>query len=267
MRKKDGHVHTPFCPHGSADSFEMYIEKALKMGLEELTFTEHAPLPAGFSDPVPDKDSAMNRRLLNDYISQLLKVKEKYSNDIKINLGFEIDYIEGFERETESFLSEYGQYIDDAVLSVHFLKLNGQYYCADFHEITFEQMIEAAGSLKLLHIKYYETMLAAVKSNLGPHKPKRLGHLTLINKFQKRFPADFNIKDMQHDLLHAVKEQNMELDFNVAGLRKDLCGAIYLHPWMISEAKKQNIPLIYGSDAHSAKDVGAHYSLFEEALF
>lgn len=267
MIKKDGHVHTPFCPHGTADSFEMYIEKALNIGLEEITFTEHAPLPDGFSDPVPDSDSAMSRRLLNDYFSQLLTVKEKYSKDIKVNIGFEIDYIEGFEQETQAFLDEYSKYVDDAVLSVHFLKIEDQYYCVDFHESAFPQMIEAAGSLKSLHKKYYETMLAAVKSNLGPHKPKRLGHLTLINKFQKRFPSDFDLKNMQYDLLLAIKEQNMELDFNVAGLRKDLCGTIYLDQWMINEAKKQNIPLIYGSDAHSAKDVGAHYSLFKEALF
>ena len=28
--KKDGHIHTPFCPHGSTDSFEQYIEKAIE---------------------------------------------------------------------------------------------------------------------------------------------------------------------------------------------------------------------------------------------
>ena len=27
--KIDGHVHTPFCPHGSSDLFEQYIEKAI----------------------------------------------------------------------------------------------------------------------------------------------------------------------------------------------------------------------------------------------
>jgi len=38
---KDGHVHSPYCPHGSKDSFELYIESALKLGLKEITFTEH----------------------------------------------------------------------------------------------------------------------------------------------------------------------------------------------------------------------------------
>ena len=43
--KRDGHIHTPFCPHGTKDSFEEYIEKALSLGFKEISFTEHAPLP------------------------------------------------------------------------------------------------------------------------------------------------------------------------------------------------------------------------------
>ncbi|PLR68428.1 histidinol-phosphatase HisJ [Bacillus sp. UMB0893] len=266
MRKKDGHVHTPFCPHGTLDSLEMYIDQALNEGFDELTFTEHAPLPEGFSDPVPDGDSAIALSVLEDYISHVTKLKKNYSDSIKINLGFEVDYIEGFEEETTSFLNDYGSYIDDSILSVHFLKFNKQYYCLDFHEDTYLEMIQTAGTLKQVHEQYYITLLAAVKSNLGPFKPKRLGHLTLINKFQKQFPVQFDLKNLQNELLNAIKKEGMELDFNVAGLRKNLCGAIYLDQWMIEEAKKQNIPLVYGSDAHSAKDVGANYSLFRKTL-
>ncbi len=267
MRKKDGHVHTPFCPHGTTDSLEMYIDHALNAGFDEITFTEHAPLPEGFSDPVPDGDSAMELSVLEDYISHVTMLQKNYSENIKINLGFEVDFIDGFEKETASFLNDYGSYIDDAILSVHFLKLKERYYCLDYHEDSFLDMTDAAGSLKLLHEKYYLTLLAAVRSNLGSYKPRRLGHLTLIQKFQKRFPVQFDLKEMQNEVLTAIKKENMELDFNVAGLRKNLCGAIYLDQWMIEEAKKQNIPLVYGSDAHSAKDVGASYSLFSKALF
>jgi histidinol-phosphatase (PHP family) len=266
MRKKDGHVHTPFCPHGSDDSLEMYVERALSEGFEELTFTEHAPLPKGFADPVPGSDSAMSLSNLEDYITRVTSVKKTYSRNIKINLGFEVDYICGYEKGTERFLNDYGPYMDDGILSVHFLKLGSEYQCLDFDSGTFLKMAESAGGVKKLHELYYETLLAAVRSELGPYKPGRLGHLTLIKKFQKAFPAKFDLKDMQLSLLSAVKKNRMELDFNTAGLRKELCGGIYLDGWMIREAKKQNIPLIYGSDAHSAKDVGAHYFHYEEAL-
>ena len=37
--KRDGHVHSPYCPHGSLDTFDMYIERALLNGISEITFT------------------------------------------------------------------------------------------------------------------------------------------------------------------------------------------------------------------------------------
>ena len=40
---KDGHIHTPYCPHGTDDKFEQYVEKAIKVGLDEISFTEHFP--------------------------------------------------------------------------------------------------------------------------------------------------------------------------------------------------------------------------------
>lgn len=85
--KRDGHIHTPFCPHGSTDSIEKYVEKAITSGFKEITFTEHAPLPENFVDPTPDKDSGMNPAYLMDYFKQLQCAKEQYESQIKINIG------------------------------------------------------------------------------------------------------------------------------------------------------------------------------------
>lgn len=46
MIKRDGHIHSPFCPHGSSDTMASYCERAIAHGIETITFTEHAPLPA-----------------------------------------------------------------------------------------------------------------------------------------------------------------------------------------------------------------------------
>lgn len=34
---KDGHIHTPYCPHGTDDSFEEYVQKAIQVGLDEIS--------------------------------------------------------------------------------------------------------------------------------------------------------------------------------------------------------------------------------------
>ena len=68
---KDGHIHTPFCPHGTKDALEAYVEKALSLGFQEISFTEHAPLPEGFIDPTPEQDSSMDIEQLEDYFDKI----------------------------------------------------------------------------------------------------------------------------------------------------------------------------------------------------
>ena len=44
-KRRDGHVHSHYCPHGSNDGFEEYLENAINRGIEEITFTEHMTMP------------------------------------------------------------------------------------------------------------------------------------------------------------------------------------------------------------------------------
>ncbi|MBM7605615.1 histidinol-phosphatase (PHP family) [Metabacillus crassostreae] len=262
MLKIDGHVHSPYCPHGTTDLLEEYVEKAIIEGFQSLSFTEHAPLPIGFTDPTPMKDSAMKLEDLEEYIEKVQIVKNKYHNKIAINLGLEVDYIKDFENETTKFLNKYGKYLDDSILSVHFLNIKNSYYCLDFDENTFGEMVQLSGSLQKLHQLYYDEVLHSVNSYLGTYKPNRIGHLTLVNKFQKLYPITFSMEKTILHILQAIKDQGMEIDYNVAGLRKEFCGEAYPGPTIIQLAKKQKIPLIYGSDAHCARDVGKNYSYF-----
>lgn len=252
----DGHVHSPFCPHGTSDSFEAYIEKAISLGLKGMTFTEHAPLPEGFHDPTPDQDSGMKLEHLEPYIKTLQQLKLKYETKLTIKIGLEVDYIEGYERETEEFLSEWGHVLDDAIISVHFLKFADDYFCLDFSPDMFADMVRAAGSLENVYETYYATVKKAILSDLGRYKPKRIGHITLIHKFKQQFVPhrDFSLNIRQ--LLDLIQQKNYELDYNGAGFSKPLCGEAYPPAWVVNEAVKRGIPLIYGSDAHSVKGLG-----------
>jgi len=104
--KQDGHIHSPYCPHGTSDSFELYIEKAIVNGFTDITFTEHAPAPNGFIDTVPNQDSFMKSEHLESYIIELQKLKIKYARLINIRIGLEVDFIEGYEKETKNLLDQ-----------------------------------------------------------------------------------------------------------------------------------------------------------------
>ncbi|MGO3364685.1 MAG: PHP domain-containing protein, partial [Leuconostoc falkenbergense] len=89
MQKKDGHTHTMYSHHGSQESLDRYIERAIALGFDTYAVTEHAPLPekflANFVGPQESRDSsAMALSELDDYQAQVAHVQEKYGNQINI---------------------------------------------------------------------------------------------------------------------------------------------------------------------------------------
>jgi histidinol-phosphatase (PHP family) len=266
--KADGHIHTPYCPHGSTDPLEDYVKRALELQFTEITFTEHAPLPSSFIDPTPKQDSAMNANDVETYIADIEDLKKKYKSEIKINVGFEVDFIEGYEEETIHFLDKYGSAIDDSILSVHFLKIDNDYVCVDFSEDAFKTITSRFGSVENVYRAYFATVEKSLLANLGRYKPKRIGHMTLVQKFQKQFPVTEDFKDTISSLLSSIKRLNFQLDYNGAGVVKALCKEPYPPNWVVDEAVKRNIPLVYGSDAHSVNGLnqGFQQLIYKAAL-
>ena len=263
---RDQHVHSPYCPHGSTDTLEAYVHNAKKHNLREISFTEHAPLPQGFIDPTPLKDSAMSWSDLPQYLKAVQLIKEKYKRDIKVNVGLEIDYIEGFEHETRAFLDEYGLLLDDSILSVHFIKKENNYYCIDYSEDNFHTIIQQYGNIRFVYDKYFDTLKKSILSDLGPYKPTRIGHITLVEKFKKKYPAPFELSSYSNTILDLIVQKKYSLDYNGAGIVKPLCGETYPPLSIATEAAKRKIPLIYGSDAHSAKDLMQGYAFINSNL-
>lgn len=257
--KKDGHIHTPYCPHGTPDSFHLYIEKAIQNGFDEISFTEHAPLPLDFIDPTPEKDSGMDIKQLESYFSNLHDLKKQYKKDIVISTGLEIDFISGFEEETTSFLNTYGPYLDDSILSVHFLQFQQHYTCIDFSKSTYLDFIKQIGNANAMYKLYYTTVMDSITSNLGSFKPKRIGHITLVHKFQHALDEKVDDHDEILAILKEMKKQQLQLDVNSAGLAKPYCLESYPSPYYIDIAKQLGIQLVFGSDAHQAEDLHQFY--------
>lgn len=257
--RKDGHIHTPFCPHGTTDPLKDYIEKAIKEQFAVITFTEHAPLPKTFFDPTPDQDSGMKPELLNSYLDTLSQLKQQYKNDIEILIGLEVDYIIDYESETKAFLDEVGPLLDDAILSVHFLKWKNEYCCIDFSEVEFMNFANKVGSVEAVYHLYYDTVIQSIEANLGQYKPRRIGHPTLVHKFQHAHKTPVEDEQRIKEVLNLMKKHGYEIDVNSAGLSKKYCLEPYPPFAMIDYAKSIDLNLVFGSDAHSVKDLHQHY--------
>jgi len=264
MLRIDGHTHTQFCPHGSGDHVENMIERAIELGFEEYHITEHTPIPARFMNLLEPKkellgDLTMPESEVDRYIKEMLHMKQKYKNRINIKVGFEVDYLPTEVAWTKHFLQEYGKYCDTGILSVHYMEGLNDWRCVDYKpEDVINELISKYGNLENYQKAYYDLVQQSVLADLGEYKPQKIGHLTLVDKFQKVVgKTNSKVIDKQiYELLRLIKEKNYCLDYNHAGLYKPQCGETYPPMNIVAQAQQLKIPLIYGSDAHGASDIG-----------
>lgn len=262
---RDGHIHSPYCPHGTKDSFKMYIDNAIFRGLTEISFTEHMPLPDNMtlSKKMSNIDfleeCSMTHEATEKYIEELTKVKEEYKDRIKINIGFEVDYVEGFEEKTMETLNKYGDIIEDSILSVHFVKIGEEYFPVDSKN-EFDYLVQRLGSIEAVYDLYYNTLLKAIKSDLGEYKPTRIGHPTLVRKFNLEYPIEYSNDKLLNEICKEIRLNNYEIDFNTSGIRKTLCREAYPSGKFRELVKSYDINVVFGSDSHTAIDVGQDFN-------
>jgi histidinol-phosphatase (PHP family) len=256
---RDGHIHSPYCPHGTKDSFELYVEQAIKLGLKEISFTEHMPLPGSFMEPEFLKTCSPTLEEAEEYIRELNQIRDQYKHQIKINIGFEVDYVEGYEEKTKELLNKYSSKIEDSILSVHFIKLEDGYQCVDFSPEEFGNLVKKLGSVEKVYDKYYETLLKAIRADLGMFKPKRIGHPTLVRIFNLEYPIQYTNIKLLEEIIKEIKARGYQVDFNTAGIRKPYCKEVYPSGIFAELVERYEIDVVYGSDAHTASDVGRYF--------
>jgi len=260
LYEKDGHVHSPFCPHRyTDDTISAYVEAAERNRLKEITFAEHmpavcenfpTPLPINFKNP--DMDGIM------EYFEEIKVFRAAYRGPVKINIGLEVDYMEGFEEETREMLSKIGDEIEEGILSVHYLKFNGQYYYISNKDYV-ATAVEEAGGAERLNAIYYETITKSILADLGRHKPRRLGHCTIIRLAYRKYPGLANNPDILDSLARRIKDGGYSIDLNMQGLRNETCMELFGEP-LLPYAKKYDIPAALGSDSHRAETVGVGFN-------
>ncbi|MGY5246500.1 histidinol-phosphatase HisJ [Lactiplantibacillus plantarum] len=273
----DGHTHTELCPHGSGEATKKMIQRAIQLGFQRYCITEHAPLPPAFRDqyegtPAGYTEASLRENQVADYLALANGLKTKYAGQIEISVGFEVDFLPEHVAWTRDFLNTYGPRTQESILSVHFMRgLRQHFWCVDMSTDDF-----AAGFGQWLKTpqrvfeQYYQTVLASVQADLGPYAPQRIGHMSLVRKYQDYFgltePLDVHNLQLVDQTLALVKQQRRQLDLNLAGLYKPYCNDFYPGEQILQRAQKLDIPLVYGSDAHDIASVGRGYHLIKKLI-
>jgi histidinol-phosphatase (PHP family) len=179
---------------------------------------------------------------MNAYTNDVLQAKERYKNDIEILLGYEVDYLPGYMED-----KVLNAQVDYLIGSVHFIdkwSFDNPEFIGGWKDKNIDEIWKA----------YFEATEAMAKTG----KFDIVGHLDLIKVF-KYMPKE-DIRILAKNVLKAIKNANMVLELNTAGLRKPV-GEIYPSRQLLEEAYTLEIPITFSSDAHSIDQVGFGYDL------
>lgn len=227
----DLHNHTTLCNHAEGTS-EEYLLNAIKSDTKYFGFSDHAPMDF-------DPKYRMKFEEMQEYEAEVLRLKEKYKNEIEVLFGYEVDYLQG--------------HMDDRVLnakvdyligSVHFIEgwgFDNPEFIGRYEEQDIDEIWQ----------KYFDTIEEMAKSGLFDI----VGHLDLIKVF--KFMPNKSIVDIAKNALKAIKKANMVLELNVAGYRKP-AQEPYPSKELLKEAFKLGIPITFGSDAHKPEQVSLY---------
>lgn len=232
----DYHVHTPLCHHAEGWPID-FARRAAELGLEELGFADHNPMPEKFDDWRMSLDD------LPRYIEAVEAARAAFP-ELPIRLGLECDFIDG----REDWIAELAGMAewDFLIGSVHYLtagwEVDHPKYVARFAE----------GDLEDIWADYWKTCERCIRSGLfdfvaHPDLPKKFG-----------FRPEGDLRRYYEPAIAALAETDVAFEINTAGLRKP-CAELYPASDFIAAARAAGVPVLINSDAHAPAELGAGF--------
>lgn len=225
------HTHTLRCGHASMEDEREYVEAAIKAGFSELGFADHTPMPLPIDVDPADCARFMGIRMTmsqtEDYVNKLLTLREEYKNDIRIHIGFEVEYIPATFETLIGFLNTFPT--DYIIMGQHF---NG----VVTDEITY---FGAETRSKKVLANYVDLVTEGIKTG----KFTYVAHPDLCNFHG---PLETYEQEMTR-LIETANECNVPLEINLLGINsmRHYPNQVF---WTLANEIGCNV--VIGSDAH-----------------
>jgi len=231
-------MHTPLCRHATGEP-EEYAKRALELGLQEIGFSDHAPMPQDDFDTW-----RMNADKLDEYVAKVGRTQKDFPQ-LTIRLALEVDYLPGYEDWIRGLAARHPW--DYFIGSVHYVS-DG--WAIDDPQKLSEWKHRNADEVWAV---YFERLAKAAETGCF----EIIGHADLPKKFGHRPPRDS--APLYEKFLGAAKERHCAIELNTAGLRKD-CREIYPGREILQLAFQKGVPITFGSDAHAPGEVGMNFA-------
>ena len=227
MIKVSMHNHSSNSFDSEAPMVEM-VKSAITNKFKYFGFSEHQ-----------DFDSSLDEYLYlkyDNYSEEFNKVKTQFLDGITLLKSIEIDYQTRYEGTIKEYLTD--KDFDYIVGSVHYL--DGK--SVDLPE--FEEQFETLGSHAIVK-GYLAEILNLVKSGI----PNIVGHLDLVKLYTVDV-AVMRYEDALIEIFDVMKEKNIILEINYAGLRKNIKSAYPSNEILELYYNNGNRLITISADAH-----------------
>ncbi|MHA1763886.1 MAG: histidinol-phosphatase HisJ [Promethearchaeota archaeon] len=249
---EDWHTHNYLCRH-AVGSLRKYVEAGISKNMDTIGFSDHFPYEFYQLKDIPYEEYGMTLEEISNYISDAKKLKEEFSKEIQVRIGFEIDYMEGQESLLNHYLSKWKKDLDYIFGSIHFLEPKDGIWCLD--DIRYMQKYEFYGN-DGVYMEYFNKMEKMLLSK--DFDFDIIAHFDLPKKFNKHPSDKEKIKNKAIELLELIKKKDKVVEINSGGFRKEVKEQ-YPSREYIEIMHELDIPILFGSDSHDPTEVGYRF--------
>jgi len=242
------HTHTVYCD--GADTPEEMVIAAIEKGFDSIGFSGHSYMD--YSDYIDGGDKTP------DYKREILRLRKKYENKIKVYLGLEVDMYSN--PDTADF--------DYLIGSVHYLKKDDKYIGFDRGQNVVEDIINThfdGDGMKYATL-YYETMMKLPQYA----KFDIIGHFDLITKHCDNISFfDENSKaylDLAFQTAEVLAKSIPLFEVNTGAIARGYRKTPYPSIPIIKHFAQLGLGAVITSDCHSKESLDCNFKEATELL-
>jgi histidinol-phosphatase (PHP family) len=254
------HSHSLFCDGKTFP--EEFIVAAIQKGFKAYGYSSHAPVPFASHWNMPAGK-------LQEYISQITRIKIKYANEIQVYTGLEVDYMEGLWGYLLSGLKSTIP-LDYIIGSVHYIGKfpDGSHFCFDGQSDAFFKGIEILyhNDFQKAITAYYHSVIRMVEVDC----PDVIGHIDKIKMHNSVRPY-FNEEErwytnLVEETLEVIRQKGCIVEVNTRGLYKHNPPVLYPGEWLLACIYEKKIPVMLNSDSHHPDEIELGFSYAAKLL-
>ena len=241
------HTHATFCD--GKNTPEELVHEAIRMDLDALGFSSHAPL-AG------QEDWTMSPEDVPRYRAEILRLKERYAGRLEIFLGLEQDY----------YSPPPGDGWDYLIGSVHCVEREGRLLPADSSAGEFVRNArQYYGGDFLTFAEDYYRLVGEVAEKTGC---QIVGHFDLVTKFNEGdrlfATAHPRYRRAALEALDRLAERDVIVEINTGAMSRGYRSEPYPAPWLLRAMRERGLPICITSDCHDRANLLYAFAQAEE---